>query len=175
MWISAHCKQHGQLYLSLESAGKFYYVEQRFTFALFELTQNIRKKKRETWEQIECETFWRHPVKQFFWRKLLLLPASLCSYFSLFFSFFVFIYWWVKRKKRKMVTDKIPTIIFAYTLVWLKVQIWLSQSKKAVCPSVRQECQNRCVLVSTFKYRLLKSCFKKWGCREFSYLRDNLD
>lgn len=46
MWISAHCKQHGQLYLSLESAGKFYYVEQRFTFALFELTQNIRKKKK---------------------------------------------------------------------------------------------------------------------------------
>lgn len=66
-----------------------------------------------------------------------------------------------RGKKRKMVTDKIPTIIFAYTLVWLKVQIWLSQPKKAVCPSVRQECQNRCVLVSTFKYRLLKSCFKK--------------
>lgn len=105
--------------------------------------------------------------------------ASSCITSLLFFIVLLLLCLYIlmsqEEKKRKMVTDKIPTIIFAYTLVWLKVQIWLSQPKKAVCPSVRQECQNRCVLVSTFKYRLLKSCFKKWGCREFSYLRDNLD
>jgi len=81
--------------------------------------------------------------------------ASSCITSLLFFIVLLLLCLYIlmsqEEKKRKMVTDKIPTIIFAYTLVWLKVQIWLSQSKKAVCPSVRQECQNLCALVSTFK------------------------
>lgn len=123
--------------------------------AVWTYTKYQEKKKGKHESKLSVKRFEDIQSNNFF-------EGSYCFFlhhFTLIFhcsspSLSLFIYWWVKRKKkkkRKMVTDKIPTIIFAYTLVWLKLQIWLSQPRRAICPSVRQECQNLCALVSTFK------------------------